>query len=565
MISVRAYHRRTSRVAPNFILIQRLMYKALIAAVLVLAPSTGAAGQTARQNAAERQTEAHLNAIRTRPDELQRFLRQMPKGADLHNHISGAVYAESYIKWAAAASSPRLCVDLRSLSLSQETPDNLCSDAARPAAAKALTDSGLYNHMIDAWSMRNWESSGETGHDHFFRAFAKFNAAIEGHFGDMLADVASRAADGNVSYLELMLTPDNGVSSSMGQGLKWSGDLAAMRNELLEKGISKAVQAGQATLDKTEARERKALGCGTAKPQAGCKVAIKFIFQVGRTSPPSVAFAQMVAAMEMAGADPRLVALNLVAPEDSDASMSNFALQMQMLNYLHSVYPKAHITLHAGELAPAFVEAHEPQTHIRDSIEQAHAERIGHGVDVMQEQDAAGLLKEMADRKTLVEICLSSNDLILGVRGKDHPLNTYIKDGVPVALATDDEGVARSDITTEYVRAVEDQGLGYWQLKTMARTSLEYSFASGSSLWKNREGFVPVAECAADVSGIGTGRTNHTANRGRHDVLSESCRSYLDSNEKATLQWNLEKQFRQFEKSIASKTRRPAARHRRAA
>ena len=43
-------------------------------------------------------------------------------------------------------------------------------------------------------------------------------------------------------------------------------------------------------------------------------------------------------------------------------------------------------------------------------------------------------------------------------------------------IATDDEGVARSDLTNEYQRAVEEQGLTYRELKTISRNSIEYSF-----------------------------------------------------------------------------------------
>jgi len=522
-----------------------LMVIAILALSLLSAAPGAIAAQRRARHSAEQRTGAYMNSIRTNPRRLEKFLRQMPKGADLHNHLSGAVYAESYIKWAAGASSPRLCVDSQSLALAPETAANPCSDPARPAADKALTDSGFYNQLVDAWSMRDWRKSGETGHDHFFRAFSKFGAAIDGHFGDMLAEVASRAAGEHVSYLEIMLTPDNGVSASIGQNLKWDGnDLPAMRTALLEMGIDKAAQQARATLDQTEKSERQALGCDSAKPQAGCDVPVRFIFQVGRTNPPAVAFAQMVAAMETAGVDSRVVALNLVAPEDAAAALNNFPIQMRMLGYLHSVYPKVHITLHAGELAPALVGPEALRSHIRESVEQAHAERIGHGVDVLHEDDSAGLLKEMAARRILVEICLSSNDLILGVRGKDHPLNTYIEYGVPTALATDDEGVSRSNMTNEYVRAVDDQGLTYGQLKKMARASLEYSFASGSSLWDDPTTSMPVSDCAADL---------HRLSKGAHRSLSASCRSYLDANLKAELQWSLEEKFLQFEQSVVGR------------
>jgi hypothetical protein len=97
-----------------------------------------------------------------------------------------------------------------------------------------------------------------------------------------------------------------------------------------------------------------------------------------------------------------------------------------------------------------------------------------------------------------VEILLTSNDVILGVKGKEHPLKTYIRYGVPVVLATDDEGVSRSEMTREYQRAVMDQELGYLQLKRMARNSLAYAFIEGASLWKDRKYTQTVAACAKD-------------------------------------------------------------------
>jgi hypothetical protein len=50
--------------------------------------------------AADRVTE-HFARIRQDPPALRAFLRAFPKGADLHSHLSGAIYAENYIQWAA--------------------------------------------------------------------------------------------------------------------------------------------------------------------------------------------------------------------------------------------------------------------------------------------------------------------------------------------------------------------------------------------------------------------------------------------------------------------------------
>jgi adenosine deaminase len=102
-------------------------------------------------------------------------------------------------------------------------------------------------------------------------------------------------------------------------------------------------------------------------------------------------------------------------------------------------------------------------------------------VDVLHEDDAEAVLREMAAQHVLVEIALTSNDLILGVHGAEHPLSAYRSHDVPVALVTDDEGVSLTDLTHEYARAVTDQHLDYPALKAMARNSIVFSFADDST------------------------------------------------------------------------------------
>jgi adenosine deaminase len=89
----------------------------------------------------------------------------------------------------------------------------------------------------------------------------------------------------------------------------------------------------------------------------------------------------------------------------------------------------------------------------------------------------------MADQHIMVEINLTSNDGILGIKGKDHPLAAYRAAHVPWALSTDDEGVSRIDLTHEYARGVDEQNLTYLDLKRSARTSLEHAFLHGESLY----------------------------------------------------------------------------------
>jgi hypothetical protein len=154
----------------------------------------------------------------------------------------------------------------------------------------------------------------------------------------------------------------------------------------------------------------------------------------------------------------------------------------------------------------------------------------------MNEDRAIDLLHEMASKNVLVEICLTSNDSILGVKDNDHPLPVYLHYGVPVALATDDEGVSRSDLTRDYVGAVEGYGLSYTDLKRMARQSLEHSFLPGASLWGDIQHFRPVADCASGNWDAST--------------VPATCQNFLDSSERARLQRQLEQEFASFEKKF---------------
>src|ERR1700683_1945362 len=410
------------------------LHRFTVLALLLLATISAVAQKPATTSpstvsAAENRTAHTLARARADPLHLCAFLARMPKGADLHTHLTGAVYAESWIRFAA---EDNLCVDLVTHSFFQSRamtdslpPQPVCGDGNLPAA-RANQDQHLYDALIDAFSMRSFvPTTGVSGHDHFFDAFAK-----------------------------------------------------------------------------PYSPRRQAERCGEANPAPACAVQLRYIYQVLRGFPPEQVFAQTLLGFEAALADLRVVGINLVMPEDGYVSMSDYALQMRMVGFLHGVYARVHITLHAGELAPGLVTYEGLSFHVRQAVEVAHAERIGHGVDVMYEERPYELLKEMAAKHVMVELNLSSNDLILGVGGKNHPFPIYRKFGVPVALSTDDEGVSRIDLTHEYVRAVESYALTYSDLKQMSRTGLEHNFRPGPSLWREQDVFTrPVAACSSEFLG----------------------------------------------------------------
>ncbi len=510
-----------------------------------------------------RATQAFHAAEQSGPPELYAFLKAFPKGADLHMHLYGAVYAETFIAEAAAQG---LCI----ASVDHGTPpvpegqDALRFVPPTPAAhghaaacapgqvlaADALKDQKLYDDLVDSFSMRAFvPTEGIDGHDQFFATFDRY-AGLKDYSGDWLDQVATRAASQNEQYLEIMQTPDFKDATEMGHKLGWPADaehsvspeeLGKLMHEIsASPEVQHEAQVDARQLARAKTSRDVIEHCGAASAPAGhnenaaCSVKIHWLYQVLRGFPPQQVYAQTVLAFMVASADPDVVGINFVMPEDGFLSMHDYHLQMQMLDYLHSVYPKVHLTLHAGELAFGMVPPEGLSFHIRQAIDLGHAERIGHGVDVLYEDNPAALLQQMAAQHIMVEINLTSNAVILGIQGKQHPLHAYMAAHVPWALSTDDEGVARIDLTHEYVRGALEQGLTYLDLKQSARTSLEHAFLHGQSLWAAPDDFTRRnPACAAAIAPAST--------------PSGACAAFLQANEKAAEQWELERRFAVFE------------------
>lgn len=455
-----------------------------------------------------------------------------PKGADLHNHLSGAIYAESFIRWAIADG---LCIDENELALKKgPCPPNLV-----PASAVGR-NRPLYDALVGAFSMKNFRPDGETGHDHFFAAFEKFAAAETDREGDMLAQALQQAANDHTVYLELMWSPGMPEARRLGKKIGWDGDLARLRTKLMAAGIDKIVPEVRHEMDGREARARALLHCADPTTrQPGCAVAVRYLAQIIRVVPPAEVFAQDVFAFLLVEADPRFVGLNIVGPEDDPISLHDYSLQMRMFHYLHQLDPRVPMSLHAGELVEGHrgglrrVRPEDMRFHIREAVQIAGARRIGHGVDIEHEDDWRQLMAEMAARHILVETNLTSNAQILGITGAAHPFMTYWAAGVPVALSTDDEGVERIDLTHEYVRATRDYHLSFGQLVTLSRNAVAYGFEPGANLWADIDHFVPNAACTSDKIG-GT-------------EPSDPCAAFLSESQKARLQWKLEAALTKFE------------------
>jgi len=526
-----------------------LVMLALAVLVLGITPPEALAAPSSNSTPELRTARALDEAAKTGPVALRGFLYAMPKGTDLHYHLSGGIYAETFIHDAA---QDGLCVDPIALAFAKPMaqtrslpPQPVCGEG-KVRADSVHKDQHLYDQLIDSFSMRTFVPiTGKSGHDQFFDTFERFEGTSHAHLGEWLDEIATRAGAQNEQYLEIMHTPHQWTDgAALAEKIGYHADFAEYRKLLLDAGLGSAIPAIRADLDRAESERNELEECGKPDAQPACTVQIRYLYQVLRAMPPDSVFAQILLGFELASADPRVVGINLVQPEDGYVAMTDYRLHMQMIDALHTFYPKVHITLHAGEIALGLVPPEGLKFHIREAIEQGHAERIGHGVDIMDEDRPYDLLKEMAARRIMVEINLTSNDVILNVKGNDHPLLRYRQYGVPVALSTDDEGVSRIDLTNEYVRAVATYHFTYPELKDMVRTGLEHSFLPGDSFWQQSppsetnpgDTFTkPAAACAGQL-----GKEQPTG----------KCADFLKGSQKATQQFELERRFKVFEASF---------------
>jgi adenosine deaminase len=509
----------------------------LLACIALVLTACSHAPKPHISEAEARTARAFLSYEHQGPLALRAFLAQFPKGADLHVHLSGAVYAETFIRDAA---EDGFCVDPAALKFAKPP----CSGKLVPASALSgnmtPANQDLYDRLIDSFSLRSFVPMPSlSGHDQFFSTFARFGGLGKRHTGEWVDEIAARSAAQNQQYLELMDTPSFGHAAQIAHQIGFTPDLPTLRQKLLDHGLRDEVPIDREELRTAEATRRQLEHCDTPQAAPACEVEIRYIYQVLRGFPPEQVFAQTLLGFEtiqasMAAHEPGFVGINFVQPEDGFVSMRDYTLHMRMLDYLHSLYPQVPISLHAGELVPGLVPPEGLRFHIRQAVELGHAQRIGHGVDIMEEDNAPQLLRELAQNHVMIEINLSSNEGILGVKGDDHPFPLYRLNHVPVALSTDDEGVSRIDLTHEYVRAAIDYNLTYQDLKQLARTGMEHDFLPGPSLWASPDVFItPAPACKGQDPGS--------------DNPSPDCKSFLDASQKAAAQWELERRFRVFE------------------
>lgn len=412
-----------------------------------------------------------FESIKNDTAKLRQFLTVMPKGADLHHHACGAVYAEDYIRVALRDS-----LFINPISFQLYKDKNRTDTLAVNINSFLKANPQLRDSIINYWSVRHYKQSSRDGHDWFFNTFYKFFPAFIGNEPELLSVLCKKAKALNVQYLETMITVPN-VDDSV-NALVPLMPVAKVNNieqqfELwvahLEKaGFEKWVKVNIDTLNAWHERTEKH------------DVKLKFMEYGVRVVPNHASvFAQLLLAFKTAHQSPLVVGVNFLAPEDDQTALHDYEIHMQMFRFLKEKFPDVQVSLHAGELAQGKgkVQDHDLLFHINSAIKTAKAKRIGHGVDLLSETYKDSILKTMKQNGIAVEINLGSNEVILERNPQNHPVSVYHKAGVPICISTDDEGVLRTDIVEQYLLLLKYiPELTYAELKQIVTNSIEYSF-----------------------------------------------------------------------------------------
>ena len=124
------------------------------------------------------------------------------------------------------------------------------------------------------------------------------------------------------------------------------------------------------------------------------------------------------------------------------------------------------VTIHTGEDTPA--------SFVKETIELADPDRIGHGIHAIEDMQVVELLKE---RNITLEVNPWSNYLTNSVRTiEEHPLKQLFDLGVKVTINSDDPEVLETNLNNEYRIAHEILGMRMDEIAACNRFAYEASF-----------------------------------------------------------------------------------------
>jgi len=420
---------------------------------------------------------------------LNLFFTRMPKGGDIHHHYTGSIYAETYLDW----------VKEKGWFIDQCTLKILKPNRKQTAACPALSvdalikDNARYRELLSLWSDKDFSNHfhAEAAPDtNFFNTFGYFGTVSDDFMRKGLAILKKRAQAENVSYIESMLSRVGLESSSYfpdDKTSRWIEQLRQAKNQQAVNAILGDI-AGELEANPRFSAQVNGFVQRVNAVHAGiddANFSMRFQTYGVRVLNPVQVFMDLFSGYLAAQKSALIVGVNIVAPENNHVSLADYTLHMRMFNYLLNRYPNVHRALHAGELTLGMVRPKNLIFHINQARSIAQAERIGHGVDIPYEAHSLALLKDLK-ANAAIEINLTSNQFILGVEKNTHPYQIYAAYGVPLVISTDDSGVSRNNLSSEYMLLASRYKPNYARIKAYVYNSIKYSFLNAKDKQKQR-------------------------------------------------------------------------------
>ena len=460
--------------------ITRLALSMALASSSFVLAGAHAASPSANEAATARHFAALVSGTQPKTAELSLFFSMMPKGGDLHHHYSGAIYAEQFLEW---VDKENYCVNKTTYRI-ESRKDVVALERAKPAgqrgclsSSEVFADAGLYAELLQRWSTKDFynHSGQQTPPDRtFFDTFGYFGPVASTNTAEGLKTLKQRAIAENLGYIETIFELSPFVSNpQFDQQVLTPGMQPAALQAVLASWTQQLEQ------DASFQKSITAYNDNVNTSSAGIDDAnftMRYQAYVLRFLSPSQVFSSMVAGFKAASLNPLVVGVNIVGQESVNVSMRDYSLHMEMFKFLKAKYPNVKLALHAGELALGMVPPEGMAFHIAEAVDVAGANRIGHGMDIAYENNALAIMQKMRARDIPVEVNLTSNDYILGIKGQAHPVTLYRKYGVPFVISTDDAGVSRNTLSNEYVLFASQYKTDYAEIKKLSYNSLRYSF-----------------------------------------------------------------------------------------
>lgn len=496
----------------------------------------------------ETKLSTYFNEIKTSEYELRQFISSFPKGGDTHCHLTGVMDSIEYLKWAVK----------NDLELSLE--------GRRVKASKIKEDP-----QLECVFFENTTLPYKTANPNklFFDKFDN-SEIIDPYLvlSTHLCSLLEEAVEHNILYIETSKGFETHLKKWNEEGKKeYLQDFP--ENELFENKLKEnheeleyvrllkrklEILLNHPTFkqkkehyikyideaDKSEVITNKLKKKGFKDSLFSLEnpVVLRLNGDVSRELRLPEFFADLTLAFLIANEEskrpnPRVFGVVISGRECTTQSFNERKAQLKILGFLRSQYPKVHCSPHAGELCTENVDIKYMRHAIHYPIKYADPSRLGHATCIVfgMTKNLDHVFTRLKDKEKpiCIEICLTSNEKILKIKNSQHPLPVLLTQGIPVTLNTDDPGVLLTNITDEFIKAIQrySEYIDYVTLKNLARNQIRYSFLPGEEIYENSSPYqYKLRNCFEEI---------------------------IKKSPKAFLQYRLEKDFLQFEKNFEGK------------